>query len=196
MIYTGYVKITPGKPQTGRVKLNFHQVPGRLNFHSVMGINPLVRVSLGLLQKGVFLSVEKTKILFNALIISRLYNCNSLWVGLPNTLIYRLQLEQNCAARLIWGGRKFDFTPLVKDFYWLPAERRVVLKDIITYHLDWWVRGISTICFMIMFQEGLWGHHPNFYNKNHGQTWNLMVIAPPGSLCALKVWNRAASSST
>ena len=53
MIYTGYVKVTPGKPQTGRVKLNFHRVLGRLN--------PLVRVSMGLLQRGVFLSVEKNE---------------------------------------------------------------------------------------------------------------------------------------
>ena len=37
MIHAGYVKVTPGKPQTGLVKLNFHQVPGRLNFYWVKG---------------------------------------------------------------------------------------------------------------------------------------------------------------
>ena len=36
MIYAGYVKVAPGKPQTepGKFK-NFHEVPGRLNFHWV-----------------------------------------------------------------------------------------------------------------------------------------------------------------
>ena len=39
--HPGYVKFAPKKPQTGRVKLKFHQVPGRLNFHCVKGKTPL-----------------------------------------------------------------------------------------------------------------------------------------------------------
>lgn len=54
MIYAMYVKVAPGKPQTGPVKLieKFHQVPGRLNFRWVNGKNSLGRVSLCLLQRG------------------------------------------------------------------------------------------------------------------------------------------------
>ena len=89
---------------------------------------------LDLLQRGVFVSVENTKILVHALIITRLYNCNSLLFGLTNSLIYRLQLVHNRAARLILSGRKFDhITPLLKDFSWLPVERRVAFNDTITY---------------------------------------------------------------
>ena len=37
IIYAGYVKVAPGKPQTDRVKLKTSPVPGRLNFHWVKG---------------------------------------------------------------------------------------------------------------------------------------------------------------
>ena len=47
MIYGRYAEVAPGKPQTGRVKLKISPGTGEAKF-------ALGRVSLGLLQRGVF----------------------------------------------------------------------------------------------------------------------------------------------
>lgn len=52
-LFETYTNDICGECKNGRVKLKFHQVPGRLNFHWVKGKNPLGWVSLGLLQRGV-----------------------------------------------------------------------------------------------------------------------------------------------
>ena len=52
--------------------------------------------------------------LFNAFIISRLDNCNSLMYGLPKYLIDWVQHVFNCAAKLITLSKKYDHvTPLL-----------------------------------------------------------------------------------
>ena len=44
-------------------------------------------------------------------------------------MVHRLQLAQNCAARLILCGRKHDHvTRLLKELHWLPVEQRVLFK--------------------------------------------------------------------
>ena len=76
-----------------------------------------------------FLSVDSAKALVHAFVTCRLDNCNSLLYGLPKHLVHRLQLAQNCAARLILCGRKHDHvTPLLKELHWLPVEQRIIFK--------------------------------------------------------------------
>ena len=49
----------------------------------------------------IFLSTEHTQILVNAFVTSRLDNCNSILYGRLLCLLWKLQLVQNCAPRLI-----------------------------------------------------------------------------------------------
>ena len=64
---------------------------------------------------------------------SKLDNCNSLLYGIPQNLIQRLQLVQNCAARLVFNKRKFEHvTPLLIDLHWLPIKQRIVFKILVT----------------------------------------------------------------
>ena len=48
-----------------------------------------------------YLSLDATKTIVHVLIYSRLDYCNSLYYGLPNTQIQRLQRIQNAAAWII-----------------------------------------------------------------------------------------------
>ena len=65
----------------------------------------------------------------NALVTSRLDNCNALLLGLPKNLLQKLQYVQNSAARLIMGTNKRDhIRPVLKKLHWLPIDNRIVFK--------------------------------------------------------------------
>lgn len=65
----------------------------------------------------------------HAFITSRLDYCNSLYYGISQASISRLQLVQNAAARLLEGKRKFDhITPILMSLHWLPVKYRIEFK--------------------------------------------------------------------
>ena len=76
------------------------------------------------------LSQKDTEILVHASIFSKLYNCNSLLYGLPQSqIINRLQAVHNCAARLVTRSKKHDhITPIFKQLHWLPMYSRIKYK--------------------------------------------------------------------
>ena len=55
-----------------------------------------------------YLSLDATKTIVHALTYSRLDYCNSLYYGLPNTQIQRIQRIQNAATQIILKRKKFD----------------------------------------------------------------------------------------
>ena len=84
-----------------------------------------------------FLSTHNLKTIVNALIYSRLDYCNALYAGLNQSLIHRLQLVQNAAARLITGTRRSDhITPVLAELHWLPVSFRIDLKKN-TFNSQW-----------------------------------------------------------
>jgi hypothetical protein len=76
------------------------------------------------------LTKEALKMLLHAFVFSRLDYCNSLFYGLPDTSISKLQSVQNAAARLFGGLRRFDHvTPILRDqLHWLPIRQRIEFK--------------------------------------------------------------------
>ena len=76
-----------------------------------------------------YLTVESSKKLTHAFVTSRLDMLNSLLVNLPDTLIKKLQLIQNNAARLVTGQRRScHVTPILMELHWLPVEYRIQYK--------------------------------------------------------------------
>ena len=76
-----------------------------------------------------FLDIEAAKTLAMCLIISRLDYCNSLFYGLPDVLLDKLQKVQNSAARFVLKIRKSDhITPALKRLHWLPVRQRITFK--------------------------------------------------------------------
>ncbi|KAK6175889.1 hypothetical protein SNE40_014266 [Patella caerulea] len=76
-----------------------------------------------------FITIDATKTLIQALVISRLDNFNSLLLIVPNKSLDRLQKLQNLAARLISGCSRYDhITPILFNLHWPPITYRIEYK--------------------------------------------------------------------
>ena len=65
-------------------------------------------------------------VIINALVFSKLYYCSSVWANTSK----KLQTEQNFAARIVTGTRKYDhITPVLQQLKWLPVSYTLRYKD-------------------------------------------------------------------
>ena len=76
------------------------------------------------------LDLNSAILLANSLMSSRLDYCNSLFFGLPECSLDRLQAVQNSLARAIVPSvRRFDHvSPTLKTLHWLPVRKRIQFK--------------------------------------------------------------------
>jgi hypothetical protein len=75
-------------------------------------------------------------LLANALVSSKLDFCNSLYFGLSQLFVHRLQLIQNSLARVVcpYIKRRDHITPTLRKLHWLPITSRITFKiSLITY---------------------------------------------------------------
>ena len=76
-----------------------------------------------------YLDPEASALAVHAFVTSKLDCCNSLYYGIADNQIKRLQCIQNTAAKLLSGAKKFDHvTPILKELHWLPVRFRVMYK--------------------------------------------------------------------
>jgi hypothetical protein len=76
------------------------------------------------------LDTNSAIILANSLVSSRLDYCNSLFYGLPDCSIHRLQRVQNSLARVVlpFVKRQHHITPALQKLHWLPVKKRIIFK--------------------------------------------------------------------
>ncbi len=75
------------------------------------------------------LSTQTFEKVIHAFVTSRLDYCNSLYYGINQSSMERLQMVQNAAARRLTGTRKFQhITPILTTLQWLPVKLRVEYK--------------------------------------------------------------------
>lgn len=81
------------------------------------------------------LTTDAAGTLIHAFISSRLDYCNSLYYGITNRLLQRLQCVQNAAARVLTGTRRRDhISPVLRRLHWLPVRRRIEYKLAMLMH--------------------------------------------------------------
>ena len=73
--------------------------------------------------------------LANSLVSSKLDYCNSLYSGISQTNLNKLQRIQNSLARVITNTSKYQhITPTLKKLHWLPIKQRIDYKiGLLTY---------------------------------------------------------------
>ncbi|KAF7690623.1 hypothetical protein C0J45_24441, partial [Silurus meridionalis] len=75
------------------------------------------------------LSISDAEKLVHAFMTSSIDYCNALLGGCPASLINKLQLVQNAAARVLTRSRKYDhITPILSSLHWLPVKFRIDFK--------------------------------------------------------------------
>ena len=80
------------------------------------------------------LDLKTSVLLANALMISRLDYCNSLFLSLTDFELRRLQLVQNSLCRVVTCSSKFSH--ITPQLHWLPVRYRVQFKiGLITYKI-------------------------------------------------------------
>lgn len=98
-----------------------HQISGVVK-SSFFHLQQLARVK-PMLPRDLFERV------IHAFVTTRLDYCNALYSGINQTVLSRLQLVQNAAARLLTGTRKYDhISPVLSSLHWLPVHFRVDFK--------------------------------------------------------------------
>ena len=76
-----------------------------------------------------FLSRNDLEMAIHAFISSRLDYCNSLYFGIKQSSLSRLQLVQNAAARLLTNTPRYShITPVLLALHWLPVKFRIIFK--------------------------------------------------------------------
>ena len=70
-------------------------------------------------------------ILNSRLVFSKLFYSFTVWSGTSKENIYKLQLMQNFAGRLLTNTKKFDhITPVLHKLGWLAIEELLRLRDV------------------------------------------------------------------
>jgi len=74
-------------------------------------------------------TTDAANLVIQAFVFLRLDYCNSLFYGISDSLIRRLQAVQNAAARLVTGTLRRDhISPVLRQLHWLPVHQRIKFK--------------------------------------------------------------------
>ena len=112
--------------------------------------------------------MDTAKTIVQAMVISKLDYCNSLYINLPATQINKLQGVMNEAARLVTLTPSSEhITPALIRLHWLPVVERINYKVITMVF-----KGLHNMC-PTYISELLVPHKPNRTLRSSSQ--NLLV---------------------
>ena len=119
-----------------------------------------------------YIDINSCRTLVKGLVISHLDYCNSLFMGLPENEISRLQRVQNAAARLIFNLKKHDsISDAFKSLHWLRMRERIFLN--VMSHVFNISKGDAPKYLQEMFHRK---SNPRSLRSNHD---DLLFLVPP-----------------
>jgi hypothetical protein len=132
-IIIGEASITP-KPVVGNLGARLDQVMSMEQ--QVSSVTPKMYFNIRRISKiKHHLSSDASAKVINATVTSHLDYHNGLLLGLPDTALYKLQVAQNNAARLLTGAKRRDhIKPVLYQLHWLPVRQRITFKVMVTIH--------------------------------------------------------------
>ena len=153
-------------------------------------VEKVVKQCFGIIRKlskiRAFLTYEQLRTAVSAFIFSRLDYCNSLFFGISEELLNKMQYVQNCAARLVKGKNKsFRGSTLefIRGCNWLRVRERIIFKISLLVHKC--LYGVAPKCLKELF---VYAGSKRTMKLRH-ETYNSSY----GSRCfrrvAPKIWN-------
>ena len=110
------------------VGMNYNEQVKKVVSASFLTIKNISRI------KG-FLTTKEKCTLLSSLVLSKIDYCNSLYHGINSTLLNKLQIVQNSAARLVFNKQKYDHSSnLLLKLHWLPVKDRITYKINLLVH--------------------------------------------------------------
>ncbi len=125
------------------------------------------------------LSFRDLETIIHAFVSSRIDYCNSVYIGITQGQLSRLQLVQNAAARFLTRTKKRErITPVLVSLHWLPVEFRIEFKV------------------LLMVFKALHGISPKYIaellipyqNSRNLRSSNQMILHVPKILNILHLW--------
>ena len=133
--------------------------------------------------KGFLTSKEKCTLL-TSLVLSKIDYCNSLYYGVNCTLLKKLQVVQNSAARLVFNKRKYDHSSdLLFKLHWLPVKDRIVFKINLLVHKAIYHPTPTDIQELVLINSARTFNLTSYYRSNSTFGDRSFTVYAP------KVWN-------
>lgn len=77
---------------------------------------------------------DTLKILINALVFGKLYDCSNVWCNSTENNLNRIQAVQNFAGRILCDKKKYDhITLILKQLHWIPIRQLYYRDAILTF---------------------------------------------------------------
>ena len=104
-----------------------------LTCHSLIKLTPCLSLVIFISETSVvfrhLLPLSAATALANSLVSSKLDYCNSLYNGISQANLNKIQRIQNTLARVVTNTSKFEhITPILKKLHWLPIKQRIDYK--------------------------------------------------------------------
>ena len=132
-----------------------------------------------------FLTGKEKCTLLTALVLSKLDYCNCLYYGLNGSLLNRLQIVQNSAARLVFNKRKYAHTShLLFELHWLPVKERIKYKINLIIHKALYGSSPCDIQSLVTISS------IRTFNLKGDYKSNSMYGDRAFTVCAPQVWNQ------
>ena len=97
--------------------------------------------------------------LANSLVSSKLDYCNSLYSGISQTNLNKLQRIQNSLARVITNTSKYQhITPTLKKLHWLPIKQRIHYKSVFSHTKHLQINNLHIFTIVFHFRHILFLH--------------------------------------